>query len=110
MLGPNVREGQVTQLEIAGHHWKSIVCEVDYTLMSETCSPGFDFRDWSLITLSDILSSELNATDKRVLLDGKYVHPKYMKMTKDGSTDSIYRSSSSGSSDGHAAAALSTEI
>ena len=40
--------------------------------MSEACCPGFDYRDWRLITWKELLQTNLSEGDKKLLQ--KFVH------------------------------------
>ena len=48
VLGPDVLGGQSPQLIVPAHHWQSGRCTGDWTLVSCTVSPGFDFAGFTL--------------------------------------------------------------
>lgn len=47
-LGPDVLGGQVPQAIVPAHHWQAACTTGDYTLVSCTVSPGFDFAGFTL--------------------------------------------------------------
>lgn len=47
-LGPDVLGGQVPQAIVPAHHWQAARTTGDYTLVSCTVSPGFDFAGFTL--------------------------------------------------------------
>lgn len=48
VLGPDVLAGQSAQLIVPPHHWQSARSTGDWTLVSCTVSPGFDFAGFHL--------------------------------------------------------------
>ena len=48
VLGPDVMNGQSPQLIVAPFHWQSARSTGDWTLVSCTVSPGFDFAGFEL--------------------------------------------------------------
>ena len=48
LLGPDVLSGHAAQLIVPPHHWQSARGTGDWTLVSCTVSPGFDFAGFHL--------------------------------------------------------------
>lgn len=48
LLGPDVLGGQSPQLIVAPHHWQAARSTGDWTLVSCTVSPGFQFEHFEL--------------------------------------------------------------
>ena len=75
-LGPNFENGHGFQLIIPKHCWVAAMIEVDedtkddkeqFVLTSESCCPGFDWRDWRMITWKEIMDTNLSEGDKKLL-------------------------------------------
>lgn len=47
-LGPDVLGGQIPQAIVPAHHWQAASTTGEYTLVSCTVSPGFDFAGFTL--------------------------------------------------------------
>ena len=47
-LGPDVLGGQQPQAIVPAHHWQAAATTGDYSLVSCTVSPGFDFAGFTL--------------------------------------------------------------
>lgn len=48
VVGPQVLDGQSAQLIVPAHHWQAARSTGDWTLVSCTVSPGFDFAGFTL--------------------------------------------------------------
>lgn len=48
ILGPDIKAGHSPQLIVPKHHWQSARSTGDYTLVSCTVSPGFNFEGFTL--------------------------------------------------------------
>eukprot|EP01083_Nonionella_stella_P172990 595297_1 len=75
-LGPNIEKGHGFQLIVPKHCWIAAIVidaqDIDdrkerFALVSEACCPGFDFRDWKLITRKELSQSNLNHDEKQLL-------------------------------------------
>ena len=81
-LGPKFnKKGHGFQLIVPKHCWIAAIIDTDveetkngerFALMSEACCPGFDYRDWRLITWKELLQTNLSEGDKKLLQ--KFVH------------------------------------
>jgi hypothetical protein len=47
-LGPDVLGGQLPQAIVPAHHWQAAATTGEYSLVSCTVSPGFDFAGFTL--------------------------------------------------------------
>ncbi|ADO43201.1 cupin domain-containing protein [Ketogulonicigenium vulgare] len=47
-LGADLLAGEAPQLIVPAHHWQAARSTGDYTLVSCTVSPGFQFENWEL--------------------------------------------------------------
>lgn len=58
VLGNNLSKGQIPQLTVKGDCWKaSELVDGEYGLISEAVSPGFEYRDMELASMSTIRDS-----------------------------------------------------
>ena len=48
VLGPDVLNGQMPQIQVPAHHWQAATPQGGWTLVSCTVIPGFDFAGFSL--------------------------------------------------------------
>ncbi|MEC3949224.1 cupin domain-containing protein [Sphingobium sp. HWE2-09] len=48
VLGPDVPNGQMPQIQVPAHHWQAATPQYGWTLVSCTVIPGFDFAGFSL--------------------------------------------------------------
>ena len=80
-LGPKfATKGHGFQLIVPKHCWIAAIIDSDdgkeererFALISEACCPGFDYRDWRLITWKEILETNLSESDKKLLK--QFVH------------------------------------
>lgn len=59
ILGPDIANGQQLQVQVKGGCWKAaeLVGDVDYGLLSEAVSPGFDYQDMQLGREQELLQA-----------------------------------------------------
>lgn len=58
VLGPDLNAGQQLQLVVPGQTWKATVLdEGEFGLLSEAVTPGFDYDDMELATVSRLINA-----------------------------------------------------